>query len=157
MKHRSLVAILLVSGTIVLGIAVILISLFANRQRWDRETALAAAKHDGATILALFDGEPSPSLGFPEMESGPLAPDLSQAEEAWISWRQNFSGESGLPAAIRWHRTRLPAAEWELTEESPDKATFRKGEWTVTLQLLSTPPPVRLHRELRWTRDPDIL
>lgn len=157
MKNRRFFLVLLVSGTIAFGIAVIVVSLFANRQKWDRETALAAAKYDGAAILALLEGEPAPRIGLPEMESGPLAPDLSNAEEAWVSWRQTFSGEKGLAAAVAWHRERLPSQEWTFSDADPDKPTFRRGEWTLTLAAVPGTDPPQLRRELKWTRDPDVL
>jgi hypothetical protein len=157
MKNRRFLPVLLVGGTIALGIAIIIVSLSANRHRWDRETALAAAKYDGAAILALLDGEPAPALGVPEMESGPLAPDLSNAEEAWVAWRQTFSAANGLAAAVAWHRERLPAADWTLSEENPDKATFRKGEWAITLETVPRSEPPGFRREVKWTRDPAVL
>lgn len=157
MKKRTFLLVLLVSGSIAFGIAVILVSLFSNRLKWDRETALAAAKYDGAAILALFEGEPAPPIGLPEMESGPLAPDLSNAEEAWVSWRQTFSGEKGLAAAVAWHRERLPSQEWTFSDADPDKPTFRRGEWTLALAVVAGTDPPQLRRELKWTRDPNVL
>ncbi len=157
MKRKKRILALLVAAGIVYGIAVILVSLLANQKRWDRETAFSAAQYDGKALLAAFGDSPFEALDYPQMESGPLAPDLSQADEAWVVWKQVFSAEVGLPAAVAWHRERLPETDWTLTEEGPDKATFRKAEWTVTLERVPQADPPRFVREVRWTRDPAIL
>jgi hypothetical protein len=157
MKSRKRFLILLVGGSIAFGLAVILVSLLANQKRWDRETAFAAANYDGEALLATLAGPPVEALDYPEVERGPLAPDLSNADQAWVIWTQAFSAKDGLPAFVAWHRGKLPADEWTLTEENPDKATFTKGEWTLILVHDPQADPPCLHREIRWTRDPSIL
>lgn len=157
MKHRKRLLILLVGGSLLFGIAIILVSLLANQKRWDRETAFAAASYDGEALLATLAGPPVEALDYPEVERGPLAPDLSNADQAWVVWKQDFAAKDGLPAFVAWHRGKLPADEWILTEENPDKATFRKGEWTLSLTHDPRSDPPRLRREIKWTRDPSIL
>lgn len=157
MKNRKRVLILLVGGSLLLGLAVTLAGLLANQKRWDRETAFATANYDGEALLATLAGSPAEALDYPEVERGPLDPDLSNADEAWVVWTQDFAAKDGLPALIAWHRGKLPSDEWILTEEHPDKATFRKGEWTLSLIHDPRSDPPRLRREIRWTRDPSIL
>jgi len=157
MKWKKRLLVLLVAAGILYGVVVILVSLLANQKRFDRETAFAAARHDGEALLATFGGSPFEALDYVETETGPLAPDLARADEAWVVWKQLFSAAAGLPAAVAWHRERLPEKDWTLTEEGPDKATFRKTEWTVTLERLPQADPPRFVREVKWNRDPGIL
>lgn len=157
MKSRKKILLTsMVVGTIVLGLAIIIVSLFANRQHWDRNTAFAAARYDGAAHLARIEGAPATAVDYPEVEEGPLAPDLRNVEEAWLAWRQNFSSGESFASIVAWHRARLPSGEWSL-EENPDKATFRKGEWTLTLEPASGGENLRYRRVLQWTRDPSVL
>lgn len=157
MKVKKRFVILMVFVTILLGIALVVVSLSSYRLRLDRETAVAAAKHDGTALLSAIAGMPAGSTGFVEVEIGPLAPDLTNVDEAWIIWRQTYSAESGLSAAVDWHRKRLPEADWILKAETPDKAIFEKGEWTVTLSFLTNSDSRQIHREVKWTRDPAVL
>ncbi|MCB1204653.1 MAG: hypothetical protein KDN18_10370 [Verrucomicrobiae bacterium] len=157
MKRKKRFLILLVAGTIVVGLVVILVSLVANGKRWDRETALSVAQHDGQSLLSKLSGSPFEAIDYPQMESGPLAPDLSNADEAWIVWKQDFSAGSEFPSVIAWYRERLPAGEWNESGESPDKTSFRNGEWTVTLESIPQSAPSRFSREIKWTRNPEIL
>lgn len=147
--------ILLVAGTIAFGVGIIIVSLFANRQHWDRDTAFAAARYDAVAILALIDEAPATAVDYPEMEEGPIAPDLREVQEAWVAWRQLFESGDGFAAAVAWHRAKLP--EGWVVEEMPDKAVFRKGEWTLTLNARPGSSTPRYQRVLQWTRDPDVL
>lgn len=154
-KRRLLVA--LVAGSLVFGLVIILASLLANRKRWDRETALSVARHDGQALLSRFDGSPFEALDYLQMESGPLAPDLRNADEAWIVWKQVFSAGSGIAPVIDWYRERLPGEEWIQSGDTPDNTTFRNGEWIVVLEAVPDTAPPRFIREVRWTRDPGLL
>lgn len=148
---------LLVGGSIALGIAIIVVSLFANQRHWDRDTAVAAAKYDGTALLARIEGAPATAVDYPEVEDGPLTPDLRNVQEAWVAWRQHFTSDESFPAIVAWHRTRLPESEWPM-EENPDKTTFRKGEWTLTLEASpDEAPKLRYRRILQWTRDSTVL
>lgn len=145
----------LVAGSIAFGIGIIVVSLFARRQHWDRETAFSAAKYDAAAIFSVIEKAPASAIDYPEMEEGPLAPDLRQVEEAWVAWRQEFKTNESFAAIIAWHREKL-SGDWKL-EEKPDIATFRRGEWALTLEALPGGPDSRYRRVLQWTRDPEIL
>lgn len=157
MKRKGRLLVVLVTGSLVFGLVIILVSLLTNRKQWDRETALSVARHDGQALLSRFTESPFEALDYLQMESGPLAPDLRNADEAWVVWKQVFSADSGIPSAIAWYRERLPGEEWIQSGDTPDKATFRKGEWTVVLEAVPGAAPPRFVREVRWTRDPDIL
>lgn len=147
--------ILLVAGTIAFSIGIIIVSLFANRQHWDRDTAFAAARYDAVAILALIDEAPARAVDYPEMEEGPIAPDLREVGEAWVAWRQLFESGDGFASIVAWHRANLPA-EW-VVEERPDEAVFRRGEWSLMLKARPDSPTPRYQRILQWTRDPDVL
>lgn len=145
----------LVGGTILLGIAIIIVSLFANRQHWDRDTAFAAAKYDAAAILSVIDQAPATAVDYPEVEEGPLMPDLRNVQEAWVAWRQTFDTDGKFEAIVAWHREQL-SADWIL-ESGPDKATFQRGEWTLSLEAEPGGSKTRYRRVLQWTRDPEVL
>lgn len=146
--------VLLVGGTILLGLALIIISLYSNRIRWDRETALAAANYDGETLIKQLADLPATSTSFREVESGPLEPDLSNAREAWITWKESFSSQISFSDLTASYRRTLGTLDWTTTETTQKNvASFRKGEWTLTLTLLAgdaTAGTIRIHRLIEW-------
>ncbi len=156
MKPRgNLFPVLLVAGGLAFGIGIIIVSLFANRQHWDRNTAFSAAKYDATAIFERLNEAPASAVDYPEMEEGPLAPDLREVQEAWITWRQTYESDEGFTAIVAWHHAKL-SPEWSL-DEMPDKATFRKGEWSLTLEAMPGASKPRYRRILQWTRDPEVL
>lgn len=155
MPRRSrIIPVLLVSAAIVLGIAIILVSLHSNRLRMERETALAAAKYDGESLLSQFREAPASSIDFLEMDSGPDHPDLRDADQAWTTWKQSFSTTDSFAAIVEWYRSRLLPLGWKMSgSEDPGKADFVKDNWTFTLLLHlkgNEPSPVQFQRVLSW-------
>ncbi|MEQ1839373.1 MAG: hypothetical protein ABL994_03095 [Verrucomicrobiales bacterium] len=145
------IPVLLVSATLILGAAIIVLSLHANRLRIDRETVLASAKYDGEILLSQLREMPAASIDFLEMDSGPDHPDLREANQAWTTWTQSFSTTAGFSEIIDWHRTRLEPLGWVAGEaENPDRITFTKGEWSLTLVSLSDTNPASFRRQIHW-------
>lgn len=146
--------VLLVGGTILIGLALIIVSLFSNRIRWDCETAVAAANFDGETLIKQLADLPATSTSFREVESGPLAPDLSNVREAWITWEETFSSKASFSDLTSLYRRRLGTLEWATTETTDrNLASFTKGEWTLTLTLLpgdATAETTSFQRLIKW-------
>ena len=145
--------VILVGGTIVLGLGLIIISLYSNRITWDRKTAVSAAKYDGEALIKQLADLPATSIEFREVDSGPLAPDLSNVREAWVTWKESFSAGADFPDTVNAYLTRLTSLGWEKLESTdPSIARFGKGEWLVTLTLLSDPgaTPIRFSRLIEW-------
>jgi hypothetical protein len=144
----------LVGGAILIGIAIIIVSLFSNHIRWDRETLVSAAKYDGENLIKQLADLPATSTSFREVEEGPLAPDLSNAREAWITWKESFASQVSFPDLTASYRSRLGTLEWVATESADrNVARFSKGEWTLTLTLLpgdGTLGATRVHRLIEW-------
>lgn len=149
----KLLPLLAVAIVLSLAIGLIAASLFANRLRWERETALAAAKHDGAAILADLAGAPATAAGIPEMERGPLRSDLANGREAWIVWRQDFVADGEFTAVVDWHLGKLRPLGWIAETEDPDKTIFQKENWRLSLHRPTDGRPVRFQRELVWKTD----
>ena len=146
--------VILIGGALLLGMILILLSLFSNRVRWDRETAVSAAKYDGEALIKQLSVLPAVSISFREVESGPLAPDLSNVREAWIAWKETFSSQTSFPDLASSYRQNLGKLGWT-TIESTDRnvASFQNGEWTLTLTLLSMDAkaqPIRFRRLIEW-------
>ncbi len=150
-RHSRLIPFILVAATLVLGIVVIVLSVYSNRLRLERETVLAAAKYDGEALIALLKEMPATSIDFLEMDSGPDDPDLREANQAWTTWTQSFSTTAGFSEIIALHRTRLEPLGWVAGEaENPDRTTFTKGEWSLTLVSLSDTNPASFRRQIHW-------
>ncbi len=153
-RNSRIVPVLLVSTTIALGIAIILVSLHSNRLRMERETALAAAKYDGDALLKQLDEMPAASLDFLELDFGPHHPDLRQAREAWATWRQTFSSAVTFAKIVEWHRARLEPLGWVVDGgDDSDEAVFIKEDWSLTLIRLpdgGTPTSNQFQRQIRW-------
>jgi hypothetical protein len=153
-SKRKRLPLFLVGGTIVLGLVIILVSLFASRVQWDRETVVAAANYDGAALIRRLADLPVTSVTFREIDSGPLAADLRTIREAWITWTETFSTESGFSGIIEAYRSRLDPIGWESSDSSdPAIATFRNGEWKLTLTQIPDPKSsasIRFRRLIEW-------
>lgn len=149
--NPRLIPVLLVSATLILGTAIIVLSLHANRLRLDRETALAGAKYDGEILLSQLQEAPATSIDFLEVDSGPDHPDLREANQAWTTWTQSFSTTSGFPEIIAWHRTRLEPLGWVVDATGKTgTASFTKGDWSLTLTSLPDTTPPSFRRQIHW-------
>lgn len=154
MMKKSQVPVILVGGAIFMGLAIIIVSLYSNRVQWDRDTVVSAANYDGEALIKQLAVIPATAMSFREVDSGPLISDLSNAHEAWITWKETFSSQMSFSDLAAAYRENLGAMGWT-TIESTDRndAGFRNGEWSVTLTLLpldATSASNRFRRLIEW-------
>ena len=140
----------LVGSCVVVGLVLILISLFSSRITWDRETAVAAAQYDGEALIKQLTDLPQTAIEYREIDSGPPAPDLTKVREAWITWNESFSSEVDFAGVIDAYHERLAPLGWtRVVSSEREVASFQNGEWTLNLNLIPHPKPPAATRFLR--------
>lgn len=157
MTWRKRIPQILIGLTLGLGVTIIFLSLRTNRDQYDRETELAAAKYDSREILAELKSIPASALEMPEFENSPLQQALNEESEMWARWEQRFSAETSFNEIADTYGEVLLSMGWNrMPAQETGVVTFEFEDWSIDLHQISgaaDSKPIEFRRELLWEKE----